>query len=889
MVNLLLSCAKQCLMVAFFRIHLPPSSLRSAILFNLPEFPPMMNRPVTKWLASSTATARSSMLLLVLLSLLVTGCARSENTATLEADQTSLEERPGADTEDHATGVSGTGDAAGEVADESVPATVVAIPSIEGGTIPPVRATLAPLEETIARLFLDSLGGGFVANGTTPPFAILRAQTPDAVPATWLVHTTGLRDFETNSPHRVNIYQQLSEHVVSEVARLNLNHEAFGVDAVGEPDYLGEGSAHQVMLDPALIFFALEGGVGAHGGVYDLLKFDPADTSLKVAFVAHNDSPGVASEVDLNGDGSVDIIVNATDPYVFCYACGVRFPQATLWRWDGNEIVEVHLTTLDVDASAEAIQTNDTLLALTAAGLWNDVYEMLPSAEALLRDNPAADPNQIMAWNLRLLRLNAEAKRGAALDEDSPFPLLSLLFYGDFDGALAVVKRVTPQELLASPSALVADTVAQGWEETLANWIERATAPAVLYAPDLAGAWFVRGWGDWLVGDLVDARANFRQAATLLPDDAYIGEVVALLEESSTEGGAHIVALTPIEVRSGPGNSFSIVATLQPGQMRSLSGRFGVPPDLWWQLANETGEAEWIFADDARVQANAVNQLPAVVAPAQMAPVALQGRLFYSLEADGLSSIFEIGVSASSPVALIIEQARQPALFAQSDMLAFSSQRPDMLGLGGISLATGERYRYTYNLEDSLPRWNAAGDRLLFSSTREGDRRPRIYRVEVHDTVAADTLRAGMDADWSALDDRIIFKGCDGTGNACGLWLMDGSGANAVALTNVVADSRPRWSPDGTHVLFMSDGRDGNWEIYMIRLADGTVMRMTEEPGEDGLPVFSPGGDSMAWVARRDGSWGIYVQTLPDGLPVRIHTFGGEYPNWLEQGIDWAP
>jgi Tol biopolymer transport system component len=51
----------------------------------------------------------------------------------------------------------------------------------------------------------------------------------------------------------------------------------------------------------------------------------------------------------------------------------------------------------------------------------------------------------------------------------------------------------------------------------------------------------------------------------------------------------------------------------------------------------------------------------------------------------------------------------------------------------------------------------------------------------------------------------------------------------------------PSWSPDGTALAFVSY-RDGNPEIYVIG-ADGTgERRLTDDPGQDGDPVWSPTG-----------------------------------------------
>src|SRR6185503_1221019 len=59
-------------------------------------------------------------------------------------------------------------------------------------------------------------------------------------------------------------------------------------------------------------------------------------------------------------------------------------------------------------------------------------------------------------------------------------------------------------------------------------------------------------------------------------------------------------------------------------------------------------------------------------------------------------------------------------------------------------------------------------------------------------------------------------------------------------------------------IAFASD-RDGNLEVYVMDVDGGGQTRLTENPGEDYSPAWSPDGSRLAFVSTRDGNAEIYV------------------------------
>ena len=68
---------------------------------------------------------------------------------------------------------------------------------------------------------------------------------------------------------------------------------------------------------------------------------------------------------------------------------------------------------------------------------------------------------------------------------------------------------------------------------------------------------------------------------------------------------------------------------------------------------------------------------------------------------------------------------------------------------------------------------------------------------------------------------------------------MNADGSGQTRLTdNPADDGRPIWSPDGSRIAFASD-RDGNWEIYVMNADGSGQTRLTDNPAWDFSPSWS--------------------------------------------------
>ena len=163
-----------------------------------------------------------------------------------------------------------------------------------------------------------------------------------------------------------------------------------------------------------------------------------------------------------------------------------------------------------------------------------------------------------------------------------------------------------------------------------------------------------------------------------------------------------------------------------------------------------------------------------------------------------------------------------------------------------------------------------------------------LSRVKPSPTIAVTTKAqelkaAGRDViglgagepDWSPAGDQICFS-ASGPSGTRQIWRVSMTDTLAIQLTVAPAvvppsgptiDRSPRWSPDGTRILFASNrgGRWGVWTVSPLGEAQGLDLIAQDRDGaEIRHPAWSPDGTRILLSSDRSGDRALWrLSNLP--------------------------
>jgi len=101
-------------------------------------------------------------------------------------------------------------------------------------------------------------------------------------------------------------------------------------------------------------------------------------------------------------------------------------------------------------------------------------------------------------------------------------------------------------------------------------------------------------------------------------------------------------------------------------------------------------------------------------------------------------------------------------------------------------------------------------------------------------------------------------------------------------------------SPDGRYVAFHDGPEDGKRDIYVMAIEGGSPVALSDHPAEDKEPRWSPDGKHIVFLSDRQGSWGLWEIPVNEGKaagPAFLIKEGLESPNlfnWTKSGLAYS-
>ncbi len=184
------------------------------------------------------------------------------------------------------------------------------------------------------------------------------------------------------------------------------------------------------------------------------------------------------------------------------------------------------------------------------------------------------------------------------------------------------------------------------------------------------------------------------------------------------------------------------------------------------------------------------------------------------------------------------------------------------------------------------PAWNAAGDKLLYTSFRT--RVPDLFELDVFSRSARQITKSSnleVSPHYMPGRDNFILSLSDGNGSS--IIVVDRNGMIVKRLTpsSGTIDVSPSLSPDGSQIAFCSN-RGGSPQIYVMDTEGGSPRRISfVSSNYCTSPSWSPKGDKLAFVCRSDAGFNMFVSGIDGSNPFQL-TSGGdnEDPDWSPDG-----
>jgi TolB protein len=175
----------------------------------------------------------------------------------------------------------------------------------------------------------------------------------------------------------------------------------------------------------------------------------------------------------------------------------------------------------------------------------------------------------------------------------------------------------------------------------------------------------------------------------------------------------------------------------------------------------------------------------------------------------------------------------------------------------------------------------AFSTRIAFVSA-EGSPPQQRYRLIVADAdgenqqVIASSTEPLMSPAWSPDGQSLAYVSFESKASAIFVQTLR-TGERRRVSARAGINGAPAWSPDGGTLALTLSRKDGDVDVYTLRLSDQVLTRMTFDPGIDTEPAWSSDGRKLFFMSDRAGGPQVYEIDVDQPQRATRVTFEGAY------------
>ncbi|MGC1377310.1 MAG: DUF5050 domain-containing protein [Anaerolineales bacterium] len=273
----------------------------------------------------------------------------------------------------------------------------------------------------------------------------------------------------------------------------------------------------------------------------------------------------------------------------------------------------------------------------------------------------------------------------------------------------------------------------------------------------------------------------------------------------------------------------------------------------------------------------------------------LSGKIVYQSDQNGNFDLYSIDVHGGVPARLTDTSANDvsPTYIAATHQIGFSSDRENNWNIYRMDMS-GKNIQKVINNKDVVadyPDWSPDGKFIAASlvekcATTAASCNYDIYTLNADGTQLKNLTNTPAASEWVPAwspDGQKIAFSSDRDGDA-EIYVMNKDGSHLVKLTdNHGYDGRPRWSPDGKQIAFETD-RDGvDWDIYIMNADGSNPQAVTVNTTSDFSESWSPDGNWLVYVSNNDGDNEIFIIDKNGQRQQRLtnNTYNDKSPTWV--------